>query len=144
MRKSLQINGLVLASFLLLLVAACGTEPTKSTTIDSASLQQALAKGCHAQCPKCKPGTYCLMYACLLVCPGDKAPVQRCHQDSDCALRSDYCGGCFCQADLAGTPKLYYCPVDTVQCFVDPCFNKKAVCDRSTGTCVAETAATLQ
>ncbi|HEY3495508.1 MAG TPA: hypothetical protein VGK73_12515, partial [Polyangiaceae bacterium] len=52
---------------------------------------------------------------------------KECASDRDCRTFSDYCTGCDCRALANGEPDPV-CPGPGVQCFVDPCFNQKAVC----------------
>lgn len=58
-----------------------------------------------------------------------------CAKDSDCALRSSYCGEapCVCLALPKSAPKRA-CSGGTVKCFVDPCMKKGARCQ--SGACV--------
>jgi hypothetical protein len=59
---------------------------------------------------------------------GSSVPsAPRCSTDADCRLYSDYCDGCACRAlDRAAVdPK---CGGTIVQCLVDPCRGKQAVC----------------
>lgn len=57
-----------------------------------------------------------------------------CTTDSDCRLVSDYCGGCACRSLATAEPDPT-CKGTVVQCFVDPCRGRLAVCQ--SGTCAA-------
>jgi hypothetical protein len=50
-----------------------------------------------------------------------------CRTNSDCRLFSDYCTGCDCRALPTSAPDPT-CPGPGVQCLVDPCDRKSAVC----------------
>jgi hypothetical protein len=68
---------------------------------------------------------------CPAVCYGTCEPSGggACRADSDCRLFSDYCTGCDCRALLVGAPDPT-CNGPGVQCLIDPCENKRAVCSR--------------
>jgi hypothetical protein len=66
--------------------------------------------------------------------PGDSL-VGECSSDADCELTPVYCESCRCAALTEGE-ELPACDGPEVQCFVNPCVNKKAVCLR--GSCVVE------
>jgi hypothetical protein len=56
-------------------------------------------------------------------------------EDRDCTTYSDYCEGCNCLAlPVGASPPA--CTGNQVQCFVDPCMNKRAVCNG--GSCALE------
>lgn len=77
---------------------------------------------CNAA-PGCGPGV-----ACPAVCYGTcqlGKPV--CRVDADCRLVSDYCKGCDCRA-LGLGEVAPACDGGGVQCLVDPCQRKTAVC----------------
>jgi hypothetical protein len=50
-----------------------------------------------------------------------------CRTDADCRTFSDYCTGCDCRALSVGQ-KDPVCPGPGVQCLIDPCLDKQAVC----------------
>lgn len=76
---------------------------------------------CNASCGICTPpGGVCTQQVC-------EPPAGRCRTDADCRTFSDYCTGCDCRA-LSVCQKDPVCPGPGVQCFVDPCLNKQAVC----------------
>jgi hypothetical protein len=81
---------------------------------------------CNASCGICTPPNG----GCVqLFCTDDPPPVPTasCKVDSDCRLTADYCTGCECRAYGANqAPKA--CTGPTVQCLVDPCMQKTAVC----------------
>ncbi|WP_394849512.1 hypothetical protein LZC95_18960 [Pendulispora brunnea] len=58
---------------------------------------------------------------------GGAAGRAECTSDSDCRAWSDTCGDCTCRPLAKGVtaPK---CTRNQVQCFVDPCRNKRGVC----------------
>ena len=65
---------------------------------------------------------------CPAVCYGVCRPRRvECRRDADCRTFSDYCTGCDCRA-LANREADPVCPGPGVQCFVEPCFNQRAVC----------------
>jgi hypothetical protein len=79
---------------------------------------------CNASCGICTPpGGVCTQQLC---------DETACRADSDCRLFSDYCTGCDCRALGVGAPDPT-CPGPGVQCLIDPCDNKRAVCAR--GAC---------
>jgi hypothetical protein len=51
-----------------------------------------------------------------------------CQTDSDCRIYSDYCGGCNCRAVGPTAGAAAPCVETAVQCLVDPCAQKTAVC----------------
>ena len=51
-----------------------------------------------------------------------------CQTDSDCRIYSDYCGGCNCRAVIPNAGAALPCTETAVQCLVDPCGQKMAVC----------------
>jgi len=63
-----------------------------------------------------------------------------CTADSDCRLTSDYCVVCQCNAIGAHDPVPGVCGVPVVECLVDPCRDKTAVC--RSGKCVSVAAPT--
>jgi hypothetical protein len=68
---------------------------------------------------------------------GATLPAQaRCITDADCRLVSDYCDGCACRALATGEADPT-CGGTIVQCFVDPCQRRRAVCQ--SGACAAVT-----
>ncbi len=76
---------------------------------------------CNASCGICtKPDEACIQIAC-------EPPPGKCNIDADCRTFSDYCTGCDCRALTVSQPDPV-CPGPGVQCLVDPCFNKAAVC----------------
>jgi hypothetical protein len=56
----------------------------------------------------------------------------KCSTDADCRLYSSYCDGCECRA-LDRTAADPTCGGATVQCLIDPCQRKRAVC--AAGAC---------
>jgi hypothetical protein len=93
---------------------------------------------------KCAAGTHCVLeqVACIQApcppqptCVKDPTPGTQCSVNEDCRLFDNYCGGCACDAlpVKASDPK---CDKGMVQCLVQPCRNKTAVC--SSGMCVAK------
>ena len=68
--------------------------------------------------------------------PGDPPPPVECHADADCRAFSNYCDGCACDALAAGENDPV-CSGHVVQCLVDPCGGKKAIC--KAGQCVLDT-----
>jgi hypothetical protein len=54
-------------------------------------------------------------------------PQSQCRTDSDCRTVGFMCTGCDCLALGTGDPEPV-CSGPGVQCFADPCLNKKAVC----------------
>ena len=61
------------------------------------------------------------------------APAAGCRANADCRLFSDYCTGCECRSLPTGAADPT-CNGPGVQCFVDPCQGKSAVC--TNGACV--------
>lgn len=82
--------------------------------------------------PGCGPGQSCPT-VCYGTCQGFRTEAALCRYDSDCRTFSDYCTGCDCRA-LGATQKDPVCKGPGVQCFVDPCLDKTAVCEA--GRCV--------
>lgn len=58
---------------------------------------------------------------------GGSAGGAACRSDADCRTFSDYCTGCDCRA-LSTTERDPVCPGPGVQCLIDPCDSKQAVC----------------
>jgi hypothetical protein len=88
---------------------------------------------CNASCGVCTPpGGVCTQQAC-------DPPGKECRADADCRAFSFMCTGCDCLA-LGPSDPAPVCPGPGVQCFVDPCLNKKAVCQA--GQCVIASATT--
>jgi hypothetical protein len=86
---------------------------------------------CNASCGICTPpGGVCTQQVCTDSAPGS------CRTDADCRLFSDYCTGCDCRALPPGAPDPT-CPGPGVQCFVNPCMGKIAVC--KSGACAVAT-----
>ena len=82
---------------------------------------------CNASCGICTPpGGVCTQQVC--------SDPTSCRTDADCRLFSDYCTGCDCRALPTGAPDPA-CPGPGVQCLVDPCQQKRAMC--MNGACVA-------
>lgn len=89
----------------------------------------------------CGAGQFCCNLSCGICAPTGGACTQqfcepapaRCASDADCRTFSDYCTGCDCRALSRGQPDPK-CSGPGVQCFVDPCQGKKAVCRQ--GRCV--------
>jgi hypothetical protein len=83
---------------------------------------------CNASCGICTPpGGVCTQQVCTD--PG----AASCRTDADCRLFSDYCTGCDCRALPTGAPDPT-CSGPGVQCLVDPCQQKSAVCKN--GACM--------
>jgi hypothetical protein len=81
---------------------------------------------CNASCGICTPpGGVCTQQVC--------DPPEQCRADVDCRTVSFMCTGCDCLA-LGRSEREPVCPGPGVQCLVDPCLNKKAVC--SAGKCL--------
>ena len=77
----------------------------------------------------------CFALAALLsacASSGSTGPGPRCASDGECRLFSDYCAGCACRALAAGEAEPT-CSGKIVQCLVDPCQGKRAVC--AAGAC---------
>lgn len=89
---------------------------------------------CNASCSMCAPpGVACIQIACLGT-GGSGSGVGSCASDSDCRIYDDYCKGCNCRAVPANIAVDPACgPSDMVNCFVEPCLNKRALC--SNGQC---------
>jgi len=83
---------------------------------------------CNASCGICTPPAG----ACDQQLCADNSAAS-CHADADCRLFSDYCSGCDCRALPNGSPDPT-CSGPGVQCLVDPCQRKSAVC--TNGACV--------
>ena len=83
--------------------------------------------------PDCKPGQMCAE-VCYGTCVPDKAAssASLCEADRACRVRASYCGGCRCEAVLAGA-SVAPCAGPTAACLADPCAKQKAVCQK--GTC---------
>jgi hypothetical protein len=66
---------------------------------------------------------------CGIVPPPPPPPPTTCKVDSDCHLVTGLCGQapCACDAHLVGQPELACAPAP-VECLVDPCGGKRAVC----------------
>jgi hypothetical protein len=58
-----------------------------------------------------------------------------CSKNSDCHVEADYCTGCDCVA-LGPEQQLDECPGPGVQCLVDPCRGRTAICEKN--VCVIE------
>jgi len=83
---------------------------------------------CNEGCGVCaKPGASCERTACL--------QPPECSNDSDCTVEADYCAGCDCAA-INVDEQVAECPAVPVQCVMDPCLHRKAVCKNS--RCVKE------
>jgi hypothetical protein len=83
---------------------------------------------CNASCGICTPpGGVCTQQVC------DDPPPATCRTAADCRLFSDYCTGCDCRALATGAADPT-CNGPGVQCLIDPCDGKSAVCTR--GACV--------
>lgn len=130
-------------------LVACGSAPDEST----GAVDESLAGGCHAVCPKCPANQICPMIACYEVCNGKpkqcvqtmmcvlgavwdskscqcipSAPTaSSCTTDGDCRTFADYCTGCDCRA-LSTTDADPTCSGPGVRCLADPCGGKTAVC----------------
>lgn len=89
---------------------------------------------CNESCGICtEPGGFCTQMFCE---PSDPGPARGvCEVDADCRLFSDYCTGCDCRP-LANKDPDPICEGPGVQCLVDPCAQKVAVC--AAGRCVAK------
>jgi hypothetical protein len=93
---------------------------------------------CTTEAGVCNPPPGCdpAKGVCPAVCYGTCAPrapsTTTCRTNADCRLFSDYCTGCDCRALPNGAPDPT-CSGPGVQCFVDPCDGKTAVCTR--GAC---------
>jgi hypothetical protein len=86
---------------------------------------------CNASCGICvPPGGLCTQQLC-------DPPGTQCRADADCRAFAFMCTGCDCLA-LGPNDREPVCGGPGVQCFADPCLNKKAVCDG--GRCVIATA----
>jgi|GEM_PF-1826644 len=83
---------------------------------------------CNANCGTCAPrGAGCTAIAC------DPPSTWVCNSDADCRVEADYCTGCDCRVlGIGGT--LATCTGPGVQCLLDPCTSKVALC--SNGQCV--------
>lgn len=79
---------------------------------------------------RCRAGTQCEVIKGRPFCVPNAV---ECVQDSDCRLFSNYCEGCSCVA-LSTDDRDPICEGDVVACFVDPCMNHQARCER--GQCV--------
>jgi len=124
----------VKAAALLLLVGSGWTLPARATDEDTNNTVvestdppvngTVSSRACHWECPICPPGRICAAGPCYLRCP---RPASPCRRDEDCKLLSDYCDGCNCRA-VRTNQQLPHCSGRTVQCFADPCLQKKAAC----------------
>lgn len=77
---------------------------------------------CNASCGICTPpGGACTKQLC-------DPPSAQCRSDADCRAFAFMCTGCDCLA-LGPNDREPVCGGPGVQCFADPCLNKKAVCD---------------
>jgi hypothetical protein len=86
---------------------------------------------CNASCGICTPpGGACTQQIC-------EQPPGECKTDTDCRAFAFMCTGCDCLA-LSPSDPAPVCTGPGVQCFADPCLNKKAVC--TAGQCVIATA----
>jgi hypothetical protein len=86
---------------------------------------------CNPSCGVCTgPDEGCL----LVECPPTVAGT--CDSDDDCKPVADYCLGCHCRA-LGRDGRLPVCADQGVQCLVDPCASKAAIC--SGGQCLLVT-----
>ena len=82
---------------------------------------------CNASCGIClPPGGACTQEIC-------EPPKAECRADADCRAFAFMCTGCDCLALAPDDPEPA-CGGPGVQCFADPCLNKKAVCE--SGRCV--------
>jgi hypothetical protein len=80
---------------------------------------------CNESCGICAPqGGFCTQQICTE--PAAPDPV-RCKSDVDCRLVAHMCTGCDCLA-LAREDPDPVCPGEGVQCLVDPCRERRAVC----------------
>ena len=134
-----------------------GTQSTGGSTGGIACGKNTCAAGqycCNASCGMCAPmGAACIQTACVpeptpdagRICVDIVACIKgtvwstsqckcvpagtggTCATDADCHLVSNYCGGCNCLA-LAAGEKEPACTGQTVQCLIDPCSTKSAVC----------------
>jgi hypothetical protein len=129
-------------------VGACQTAPSEEDEAAQAALGSSRPCASSLSCPK---GTQCTTELgvcnrppgcdrpgaiCPDVCYGtcDKPVVaSACTTNADCRTFSDYCTGCDCRALSTSDPDPK-CKGPGVQCFVDPCLNKTAVCEY--GRCV--------
>jgi hypothetical protein len=76
--------------------------------------------------PGCADGGVCPA-VCYGTCERKPADPPECRTNADCRAFSFMCTGCDCLA-LSPTDPEPMCPGPGVQCFVDPCLNKAAVC----------------
>jgi hypothetical protein len=132
------------------MVSSCDEAPDETSDQSTTNLVSPDQPSCYssAQCrpdqvcttedkvclppPGCKPGTPCAL-VCTGVCrprvPAPSGPGVACRSDADCRPVSNDCDGCKClplgPGDVA--PR---CAQRPVQCFVDPCWGKSAVCLR--------------
>lgn len=85
---------------------------------------------CNESCGTCvKAGATCDSTRC------QKEP--ECSSDAHCTLAADYCAECDCVALSVEGDDLPACGNEgAIQCFSNPCLNKKAVCE--SGQCVVE------
>lgn len=83
---------------------------------------------CNEPCGICaKPGAVCDRHSC------EQPP--ECSNDSQCMLTADYCAQCDCVAHSV-EKDLPACGGPGVQCYVDPCLSRNAVC--KSGRCSLE------
>jgi hypothetical protein len=114
-----------------MLASACLAGSPETVTEDDASQVEATEQSLRLNpCAtvRCANGYHCVATGGQAQC----VPVAECSTDADCSLYSNYCGGCSCDA-LGPFEKPIKC-LDPVQCLIDPCANKKAVCEE--GSCV--------
>jgi hypothetical protein len=75
---------------------------------------------CNPSCSICAPkGGGCTQQVC--------EPTKPCTVNGDCRVEADYCTGCNCRA-LGTAETLPACTTPGVQCLIDPCDSKSAVC----------------
>jgi len=121
---------------IMMLASACLVDSPESATEDAPSQVDVTEDALSIRTDPCSLVRCAAGYTC--VSKGNKAqciPIPggaECRTDADCSLYSSYCGGCNCLAlnPLESPPKC----LDPVQCLIDPCSNKSAVCED--GYCV--------